>query len=62
MMTQNVTALVRYRIEQADEALEAAKILAREGSLSREEVTSQLDHASHFVAETRKECLRLIGQ
>jgi uncharacterized protein (UPF0332 family) len=33
MMTQNLAALVRYRIEQADEALDAARILLREGSL-----------------------------
>ncbi len=33
MMTQNLAALVRYRIEQGDEALDAARILLREGSL-----------------------------
>ena len=33
MMTHNLAALVRYRIEQADEALDAARILLREGSL-----------------------------
>ncbi len=33
MMTHNLAALIRYRIEQADEALEAARILLREGSL-----------------------------
>ena len=132
-MTQNVAALVRYRIEQADEALGAARILLREESLrasvnrsyyamfyavlallasrkeetskhggaialfdrlyvhtdvfpqdfskwlrrafdlrtrcdygtevniTQEETASQLEHASRFVAEIRKECLRLIG-
>jgi uncharacterized protein (UPF0332 family) len=33
MMTENLAALVRYRIEQAEEALHAARILLREGSL-----------------------------
>jgi hypothetical protein len=33
MMTQSLAAFVRYRIEQADEALDAARILLREGSL-----------------------------
>ncbi|MBP1775547.1 MAG: hypothetical protein H6Q86_1553 [candidate division NC10 bacterium] len=33
MMTDNLAALVRYRIEQAEEALHAARILLREGSL-----------------------------
>jgi uncharacterized protein (UPF0332 family) len=133
MMTQNLAALVRYRIEQADEALRAGRILLREESLRasinpsyyamfyavlallvfrkeetskhsgvialfdrlyvhtnvfpqdfskwlrrafdlrtrcdygtevtivREETESQLEHASRFVAEIRKECLRLIG-
>jgi len=29
-MTQNVAALIRYRIEQAEEALAAARLLLRE--------------------------------
>jgi len=33
MMKENLAALVRYRIEQAEEALHAARILLREGSL-----------------------------
>jgi len=33
MMTENLAALVRYRIEQAEEALHTARILLREGSL-----------------------------
>jgi len=33
MMTDNLAALVRYWIEQAEEALHAARILLREGSL-----------------------------
>ncbi|MBI4537742.1 MAG: HEPN domain-containing protein [candidate division NC10 bacterium] len=33
MMTQNVAALVRFRIEEAEAALGAARILLREGSL-----------------------------
>ena len=133
MMTHNLAELVRYRVEQADEAVRAARILLREDSLrasanrsyygmfyavlallaSRKEETSkhsgvialfdrlyvrtnvfpldfskwlrraldlrtrsdygtemtvsrgeteiQLEHASRFVAEIRKECLRLIG-
>ena len=133
MMTHNLAELVRYRVEQADEAVRAARILLREDSLrasanrsyygmfyavlallaSRKEETSkhsgvialfdrlyvhtnvfpqdfskwlrrafdlrtrsdygtemtvsrgeteiQLEHASLFVAEIRKECLRLIG-
>jgi uncharacterized protein (UPF0332 family) len=133
MMTHNLAELLRYRLEQADEALRAARILLREESLrasvnrsyyamfyavlallasrkeetskhsgvialfdrlyvhtnlfpqdfskwlrrafdlrtrcdygtevaiDREETESQLEHASHFVAEIRKECLRLIG-
>ncbi len=32
MMTQNVAALMRYRIEQAEEALAAARLLQRESS------------------------------
>ncbi len=49
MMTQNLAALVRYRIEQADEALTAARILLREGSLR-----------ASFLAAIREECRRLI--
>jgi uncharacterized protein len=30
-------------------------------AISRDETESQLEHAFRFVAETRKECLRLIG-
>ena len=33
MMTQNLAALMRYRIEQAEEALAAARILLQENSL-----------------------------
>lgn len=33
MMTQNRAELVRYRLDQADEALRAADILLREESL-----------------------------
>ncbi len=33
MMTENVAALMRYRIEQAEEALAAARLLQRESSL-----------------------------
>ena len=33
MMTQNLAALMRYRLEQAEEALAAARLLLREGSL-----------------------------
>ncbi|OQX23755.1 MAG: hypothetical protein BWK80_24325 [Desulfobacteraceae bacterium IS3] len=32
-MTENIKALVRYRIDQADESLEAAKILLEKGLL-----------------------------
>lgn len=33
MMTENVAALIRYRMEQAEEALAAARLLLREHSL-----------------------------
>jgi len=33
MMTENLAALIRYRMDQAGEALDAARILFREGSL-----------------------------
>ncbi len=33
MMTQNIAALMRYRMEQAEEALAAARLLQRERSL-----------------------------
>ena len=33
MMTENLAALIRYRIEQADEALDAARLLLRAASL-----------------------------
>lgn len=32
MMTENLAALIRYRMDQAEEALDAARILFREGS------------------------------
>ena len=33
MMTENLAALIRYRMDQAGEALDAARILLREDSL-----------------------------
>ena len=31
MITENIQALVKYRLEQADEALEAARVLLEKG-------------------------------
>ncbi len=40
MITQNIKALVEYRLEQADESLEAARILLEKTMLRRETLSA----------------------
>ena len=67
MMTQNLAALVRYRIEQADEALDAARILRTRCdygttvTITTEETAGQIEHASSFLTAIREECERIIN-
>jgi uncharacterized protein (UPF0332 family) len=68
MMTENIIALVAYRLEQADESLEAARTLldkrlirlrqrsdyAAEYHVSRDDTEKTLKNAESFVDEVKK--------